>query len=92
MSSGKCCEATSESAYNPHIVFLLTHDIRARLVVKSGVAKRLMAQGAWVTVIWPPETRSYEKQDGSGLSGAPWGAKAVTAIKALRKRKHHENR
>ena len=51
------------SEHGPHIVFLLTHGFSARLVVKSGVAKRLVAQGARVTVISANADESYFQEE-----------------------------
>lgn len=46
-----------------HIAFLLTDGFAARMMVRSGVASRLIAQGAQVTVISPNADEAYFQQE-----------------------------
>jgi hypothetical protein len=46
-----------------HIAFLLTHGFAARMVLRSGVARRLVAQGARVTIISPNAGETYFQRE-----------------------------
>jgi hypothetical protein len=46
-----------------HIVFLLTDGFVARMVIRSGVAERLIANGACVTVICPNADETYFQKE-----------------------------
>ena len=62
-AANNCSEPHLQSAHNSHIVFLLTHGFGARLMVKSGVAKRLVAKGSRVTVISANADESYFQEE-----------------------------
>jgi CDP-glycerol:poly(glycerophosphate) glycerophosphotransferase len=52
-------EAPIRQQCDTHIVFLLTHGFSARTVIRSGLGRRLIAQGARITVISPNADETY---------------------------------
>ena len=44
---------------HPHIAFLFTHGFAARMILRSGIARRLVAHGFRVTVISPNADEAY---------------------------------
>lgn len=46
-----------------HIVFLITDGFAARMIIRSGLTRRLVRQGARVTVISPNATENYFHQE-----------------------------
>jgi hypothetical protein len=51
------------SSRTPRIAFLFTHGFAARMVLRSGVARRLVDQGAQVVVISPNADEPYFQQE-----------------------------
>jgi hypothetical protein len=47
----------------PHIAFLLTHGFAARMILRAGITKQLVAQGTRVTVISPNADEPYFQQE-----------------------------
>jgi CDP-glycerol glycerophosphotransferase (TagB/SpsB family) len=47
----------------PHIVFLFTHGFAARMILRSGIARRLVAHGIRVTVISPNADEAYFQRE-----------------------------
>jgi hypothetical protein len=56
-------EASKRQGSDMHIVFLLAHGFAARMVLRSGVANRLTAKRARVTVISPNADETYFQQE-----------------------------
>jgi CDP-glycerol glycerophosphotransferase (TagB/SpsB family) len=52
-------EAPRELDMHPHIAFLFTHGFAARMILRSGIARRLVAHGFRVTVISPNADETY---------------------------------
>ena len=56
-------EASMRQGADVHIVFLIAHGFAARMVIRSGIAKRLTAKRARVTVISPNADEAYFQQE-----------------------------
>jgi hypothetical protein len=58
-----------------HIVFHFAHGFAARMVLRAGVAKRLVSRGARVTIVSPNADEAYFQQEcreaGAALAGHP---------------------
>ena len=56
-------EVRSRHMSDVHIAFLLTYGFVARMMIRSGVARQLVTQGARVTVISPNADEAYFQQE-----------------------------
>ena len=56
-------EASRQQDSGAHIVFLLTQGFSARTVMRSGLARLLVLQGAWITLVSPNANEVYFQQE-----------------------------
>jgi CDP-glycerol glycerophosphotransferase (TagB/SpsB family) len=59
MNNDLVVETSPQGGCDGHIAFLLTHGFAARMMIRSGMARRLIAQGARVTAISPNADEAY---------------------------------
>jgi CDP-glycerol glycerophosphotransferase (TagB/SpsB family) len=83
MKNDLVVETRPQEGYDGHIVFLLTHGFAARMMIRSGMTRRLIAQGARVTAISPNADEAYFQaecqHEGVALQQAPNGTGRIAS-------------